>query len=155
MQTISSNVNALVSSEKIQILTASIGYLSRTLILQQFSDEQRIRSEGNSGLTNVRRYYDGNNVYNDGTYSNGAVASIHDHWDNGLIVGIGEIQAVLNSVEFQTGHNNLNMSSPNLTDFHAIERISRPPVPPERNNYTDYFQPILCYLEGTDNFYIY
>ena len=35
-----------VNSEEIKNLKASIGHLSRMLVLQQFADEQRIRSEG-------------------------------------------------------------------------------------------------------------
>eukprot|EP01084_Bolivina_argentea_P032902 60898_1 len=60
----------LSTSETVKDLETSIGHLSRILILQQFSDEQRIRSEGDSGITNVRGYYDGERGYDDGTYSN-------------------------------------------------------------------------------------
>eukprot|EP00486_Rosalina_sp_Unknown_P006766 CAMPEP_0201573750 /NCGR_PEP_ID=MMETSP0190_2-20130828/17775_1 /ASSEMBLY_ACC=CAM_ASM_000263 /TAXON_ID=37353 /ORGANISM="Rosalina sp." /LENGTH=408 /DNA_ID=CAMNT_0048001077 /DNA_START=1 /DNA_END=1223 /DNA_ORIENTATION=+ len=81
------------ATDTVKDLQASIGHLSRMLILAQFSTEQRVRSEGDSGLTNVRGHYDGDAAYDDGTYTNGAVASIHDHSDNILIVGIGEIQA--------------------------------------------------------------
>eukprot|EP01084_Bolivina_argentea_P032907 60903_1 len=105
---LNSNINSVLDSDEIHALQASIGYLSRTALLQQFSDEQRIRSEGDSGLTNVRGYYDGERAYDDGTYSNDGVASIHDHTDFIRVVGIGEISAVLNGVEFQTRHNDYN-----------------------------------------------
>ena len=126
----------------------------------------------------MRGSYDGDAAYDDGTYTNGAVASIHDHSDNILIVGIGEIQGVLNGVEFQTRHNdyNLNMPEDYPADYGRTIPIPRPDVPPEvtnqnnvpnqiaemqewfrafatqnksHRNYTDYFRPILCYLEGT------
>ena len=84
------------------------------LILAQFSTEQRVRSEGDSGMTNVRGHYDGNAAFDNGTYTNGAVAPIHDHADN-IIVGIGEIAAVLNGVEFQARHNDYNLSMPSTT----------------------------------------
>lgn len=168
----------LASSTEIKKIEASIGHLSRGLILQQFNFEQRIRSEGDSGLTQVRQHYDGDKSYDDGVYSNNAIASIHNHADHIRVVGIGEISAVLNGVEFTTRHNdyNLNQPSPNMTKYHKTIPVPRPPVPPEvtnkasiaeeitemkewfrafkeqnkdHRNYTKYFKPILCYLEGT------
>ena len=169
--------NGLLDPAVVSDLQYAIGTLGRTVILAQFSDEQRIRSEGHSGLTNVRGSYDGDAAYDDGTYSNGAVASIHDHADNMIVVGIGEIQAVLNGVEFRTRHNdyNLNMPSTTSSDYGATEAIQTPDVPPavlnagsvtnqieemqewfrafktqnkSHRDYTNYFKPILCYLEG-------
>jgi len=167
------------TSDTVKDLQASIGHLSRMLILQQFSTEQRVRSEGQSGLTNVRGHYDGDAAFDDGTYTNGQTASIHDHADNILVVGIGEIQGVLNGVEFRTRHNdyNLNMASRTSDEYNAVESIPLPEVPPEvlqhgknvsaqvdemiewfrafktqnasHRNYALYFKPILCYLEGT------
>eukprot|EP01083_Nonionella_stella_P215721 776137_1 len=113
-------------------MEASIGYLSRTMILNQFADEQRIRSEGDSGVTNVRGYWDGDLTYDDGSYSNGGSASIHDHSDNSLIVGIGEISAVLNGVEFTSRHNDYNLDMPcvNCSEYNAVDSIERPDIPP-------------------------
>eukprot|EP01083_Nonionella_stella_P251323 867235_1 len=104
------------TTETVQDLMASIGHLSRMLILSQFNAEQRVRSEGDSGLTQVRGSYDGDAAYDDGTFTNGAVASIHDHSDNIIVVGIGEIQAVLNGVEFVTRHNDYNLNMPSETE---------------------------------------
>eukprot|EP00484_Ammonia_sp_Unknown_P014928 CAMPEP_0197079140 /NCGR_PEP_ID=MMETSP1384-20130603/213471_1 /TAXON_ID=29189 /ORGANISM="Ammonia sp." /LENGTH=985 /DNA_ID=CAMNT_0042518013 /DNA_START=29 /DNA_END=2986 /DNA_ORIENTATION=+ len=168
----------LQALQTVDDLSESIGHLSRMLMLQQFNFEQRIRSQGDSGLTNVRGSYDGDEAYSDGTYTNGAVASIHNHADNYLLVGIGEIQAVLNGVEFQTRHNdyNLQMPSTSSSKYGETEQVEYPEVPPEvsskntvekqieemqewfrafkdqnktHRNYTRYFKPILCYLEGT------
>eukprot|EP01083_Nonionella_stella_P061701 160722_1 len=167
----------IASTETVQDLMASIGHLSRMLILSQFNFEQRIRSEGDSGLTTVRGNYDGDAAYDDGTYTNGAVASIHDHANNIIVVGIGEIGAVLNGVEFNTRHNDYNLMMPSEDDdsYGATQEIDSPPVPPEvsgkatvaeevaemqewfrafgtqnlsHRNYSAYFKPILCYLEG-------
>ena len=87
--------------------------------------------EGNSGITNVRQYFDGNNNYDDGTYSNKNVLSIHNHANNIKVVGIGEIAAVLNGVEFKTRHNDydLNMPHRNSSEYHATEPIEFPDVP--------------------------
>ena len=178
LPTVEANTEALLDPEIVENLEYSIGTLGRNMILAQFSEEQRIRSEGHSGLTNVRGLYDGDAAYDDGTYSNGAVASIHDHADNIIVVGIGEIQAVLNGVEFRTRHNDYNLNMPSTTsdEYGATEPIQYPDVPPEveakltvedeiiemqewfrafktqnksHRNYTQYFKPILCYLEGT------
>lgn len=131
--------------ETVHDLSDSIGHLSRMLILQQFNFEQRIRSQGDSGLTNVRGAYDGDAAYDDGAYTNGAVASIHNHADNILIVGIGEIQAVLNGVEFQTRHNdyNLRMPSRNSSKYGDTEKIPYPEVPPEVENAGRFFLEIF------------
>merc|ERR1719229_2003964 len=103
------------------------------MILSQFSEEQRVRSEMHSGLTNVRGHYDGDSYFDDGTYSNGAVASIHDHADFIRVVGMGEIQVILNGVEFQTRHNDYNLNMPSMTSdvYGATETIPFPDVPPE------------------------
>ena len=53
--------------------------------------------------------------FDDWTYTNGGIASIHDDSDNILIVGIGEIPALLNRVEFQTRHNDYNLARPSTT----------------------------------------
>eukprot|EP00484_Ammonia_sp_Unknown_P002607 CAMPEP_0197052852 /NCGR_PEP_ID=MMETSP1384-20130603/27249_1 /TAXON_ID=29189 /ORGANISM="Ammonia sp." /LENGTH=751 /DNA_ID=CAMNT_0042485663 /DNA_START=34 /DNA_END=2289 /DNA_ORIENTATION=+ len=157
---------------------AAIGYLGRALILSQFALEQRIRSQGDSGLTNVRSQTDGDDVFDDNTYTNGAAAAIHDHSNTIRIMGMGELQAVLNGVEFQTRHNDyeLNMPSTTSDEYGAYDRVPFPDVPPEvlaagdvsaqiqemqewfrafktqnrtHRDYTKYFKPVLCYLEGT------
>eukprot|EP00486_Rosalina_sp_Unknown_P000306 CAMPEP_0201566736 /NCGR_PEP_ID=MMETSP0190_2-20130828/6746_1 /ASSEMBLY_ACC=CAM_ASM_000263 /TAXON_ID=37353 /ORGANISM="Rosalina sp." /LENGTH=768 /DNA_ID=CAMNT_0047985865 /DNA_START=82 /DNA_END=2388 /DNA_ORIENTATION=- len=156
----------------------AIGHLSRNAILGQFAFEQRIRSDGDSGITNTRQYNDGDAMYDDGTYSNGAVSAIHDHADFINVAGMGELQAVLNGVEFQTRHNDysLEMPSTTSTEYGETEQLPFPDVPPEvlnagnvteqiaelqewfrafktqnksHRNYPDYFKPNLCYLEGT------
>ncbi len=157
----------------------SIGHLSQNFILSQFANEQRIRSEGDSGITNVRQHTDGNEMYDDGTFQKGAISAIHDHPDFINTCGMGEISAVLNGVEFQTRHNdyNLEMPSTNSTQYGETEKVPMPDVPSEvlvfgddiegqitemqewfrafktqnksHRNYPLYFRPILCYLEGT------
>jgi len=164
-------------------LSASIGHISRSLMLKQFTDEQRVRSVGDSGLTNVRGHYDGDNEWDDATFTNQGSGSMHDHAQSLRVLGLGEIQAVLNGVEFETHHNDYNLEMPSLTsnEYGATQPIPFPDVPPEvlnagsvdaqieemqewfrafknqdksHRNYTDYFKPVLCVLEGnwiTDN----
>ena len=126
----------------------------------------------------MRQLYDGNNAYDDGTYFSDGAAAIHDHAENLLVVGMGQFQAVLNGVEFTTRHNDYNLVMPSResSEYGATEAIEYPDVPPEVSNagsvsaqitemqkwfkafkdqdnserdYTQYFKPIICYLEGT------
>jgi len=167
----------LTATEVVQDLQVSIGHLSRVLTLQQWNFENRIRSEGDSGITNVRGAFDGEAVYNDGTFSANNALSMHNHANNAIVVGMGEIQAVLNGVEFRTRHNDYNLNMPSRTskEYHAQEAVPFPDVPPEvtaqssvqgqieemqewfrafktqntsHRDYPQYFKPILCYLEG-------
>ena len=50
-----------------------------------------------------------------------------------FFLGLGELNAVLNGVEFRTRHNDFSMTMPSRksTDFHATEEIPLPDVPPE------------------------
>eukprot|EP01084_Bolivina_argentea_P289262 496666_1 len=168
------------NGESLSSTTAAIGHLSRNLILQQFSQEQRIRSQGDSGITNTRGLFDGDDVFDDNTYAsgNGAAGAVHDHADYFNTFGMGELQVVMNGVEFQTRHNDylLYMPSTTSSEYGASEEISLPDIPLEilnkntveeqviemqewfrafktqnisHRNYTAYFKPILCYLEGT------
>ena len=90
---------------------------------------------------------------------------------------MGEFIGVLNGVEFRTRHNDFRLNQPHSTngDYHAVEPIAFPDVPPEVlaqpnisaqiiemrewfkawrdsdhsvRDYRKYFQPVLCYLEG-------
>ena len=105
------------------------------------------------------------------------IASIHDHSNNVRTVGIGEIIAVMNGIEFRTRHNDYRLYMPaNTPEYHATQNIPFPEVPPEVlalesniseavgemiewfkawrdqdysvRDYRKYFKPILCYMEG-------
>ncbi len=80
------------------------------------------------------------------------IAAIHEHADNIRTVGLGEIIAVLNGVDFRTRHNDfrLNMPHTESTEFHAFEPIPFPPVPPEvlqhGNNITEQVLYVLLLI---------
>jgi hypothetical protein len=166
-----------VSGGDVEGLTGIIQALTRHLVVESTAREQRIRGQGQSGLSRVRGYTGGTSVYNEGTYANSAVANIHNHADHQRTVGMGELQCVLNGVEFWTRHNDytLRMPSNSSTDYHAVEDIEYPEVPPsvtaagsvaaqsaemreyfrawvEQNethrDYKPYFKSNLCVLEG-------
>ncbi|KAL9989560.1 hypothetical protein ACROYT_G004122 [Oculina patagonica] len=156
----------------------ALGALYRQVMLQQLFVEERIRSDGDSGVKQVRTAHHGTRNYYSATHtSHNRLLSIHEHANNVRTVGLGEFVAVLNGVEFRTRHNDyrLYMASRTKKDYHATEEIPFPAVPPEVKNkatvdeqivemrewfkawksqdhtvrdYRKYFKPVLCYLEG-------
>ena len=155
-----------------------LGALSRQVMLQQMFVEERIRSDGDSGVKQVRLGSEGTRNYFSDTHGNSRrLMSIHEHANNIRTVGLGEFIGVLNGVEFRTRHNDYRLYMANKTskDYHATEPIPFPEVPPEVTNkatvdgqivemrewfkawksqnhtvrdYRKYFKPVLCYLEG-------
>ena len=104
-------------------------------------------------------------------------AANHDHENYMHTIGMGEVEVVLNGVNFRTRHNDYTLSMPSTTStgYMAVEDIAFPPVPPEvlaqpsvdeqvtemrewfrafaeqdtsLRDYRPYFRPVLCYLEG-------
>lgn len=165
------------ADDKITNIAKSIGALGRQIMLQKFYAEQRTRSDGDSGLKVVRIRRQGNKNYHSESHNGFSIASIHDHANNIRTVGMGEIEAVLNGVQFRTRHNDyrLFMPSRNETTYHKTEEIPFPDVPPSvqnqvdlnaataemreyfrawrdqnttHRNYEPYFKSVLCYLEG-------
>ncbi|XP_063396658.1 uncharacterized protein LOC134681139 [Mytilus trossulus] len=164
--------------EEIERLQKEIGKLSRQVMLQQLFIEEKIRSDGDSGLKQTRIINDGTKPYHfPTTRSKRGVAAIHDHSHMKRTIGVGEFVAVLNGVEFRTRHNDPELRMPSTTsnNFLETEEIPFPDVPPEviqkpteaeqvqemrewfrafnNQNYTErdyrkYFKPVLCYLEG-------
>ena len=60
-------------------------------------------------------------------------AANHDHENYMHTIGMGEVEVVLNGVNFRTRHNDYKLSMPSTTstDYMAVEDIPFPPVPPE------------------------
>ena len=163
---------------EMESLRKIVGALSRQVMLQQMFVEERIRSDGDSGVKQVRHNNEGTrNFFADTHGHSRRLMSIHEHANNIRTVGLGEFIAVLNGVEFRTRHNDYALIMPNKTskDYHATEPIPFPEVPPEVTNkatvdeqvvemrewfkawknqdhsvrdYRKYFKPVLCYLEG-------
>eukprot|EP00112_Aurelia_sp_Birch-Aquarium-sp1_P018055 Seg4252.2 transcript_id=Seg4252.2/GoldUCD/mRNA.D3Y31 product="hypothetical protein" protein_id=Seg4252.2/GoldUCD/D3Y31 len=161
------------SNEK---LSREVTRLSRQVMLQQFFTEERVRSEGSSGLKQTRNRNIGLKNYFSETHNGNSMAAIHDHANNIRTVGMGEFVAVINGVEFRTRHNDYRLYMPSDDNkYHNKKDIPFPKVPPEVDNkptlaekieemrlwfkawrdqdhavrdYRKYFKPILCYLEG-------
>lgn len=146
--------------------------------MHQLNTEESTRATGDSGIKLTRGAVTGTRPYYGATHVNGnSVNAIHDHSQNWRTVGMGEIVAVLNGVEFRTRHNDygLRMPHPTKKHMHATVNIPYPDVPPSvlskdtleeqvkemkryfdafkkqqynQRDYRPYFKPVLCYLEG-------
>ena len=165
-------------SKRLDTLQDSLYQLSRQMILQQLFVEERIRSDGDSGVKQIRHLREGTrNYYAETHASTNRLLAMHDHSNNIRTIGLGEFVAVLNGVEFRTRHNDYRLNMPHRTsnEYGAIEPIPFPEVPPEVTkkpsvpeqieemhewfkawrdqdysvrDYRKYFKPVLCYLEG-------
>ena len=164
-------------SLELEELRRTVGRLTRQVMLQQLFNEERIRSDADSGIKQIRHTHSGTRNYYGDTHTNTERSfSMHDHSNNIRTVGLGEFVAVLNGVEFRTRHNDYRLNMPHGTssEWHATEPIPFPDVPPEVTNlepddqvaemqewfkawqnqdhsqrdYRNYFKPVLCYMEG-------
>lgn len=65
------------------------------------------------------------------------VAAIHDHSNSATTIGMGEVIAVLNGVEFRTRHNDYKLMMPSTKSrvYGDTEKIPFPEVPPEVRPY--------------------
>lgn len=152
------------------------GLLKQTAALHDFVEE-RIRGEGQSGLKQVRHDTEGTKNYFGSSHIDTGIGGVHDHSDYNRLLGMGEVQYVMNGVDFRTRHNDYRLVRPSTTsrDFKAVEDIPFPGVPPEvtskatpeeqieemkiwfeafktqnstLRNYTQYFKPVISYIEG-------
>ena len=160
-------------------LRGTVGQLARQVMLQQLFLEERIRSDGDSGIKQCRINNEGTKTYHIPSISSKkGITALHDHSNHIRTIGLGEFIAVLNGVEFRTRHNDFLLRMPSKTsrNFLETEDIPYPDVPPEvtskptvhqqmkemrewfrawhnqnykKRDYRKYFKPVLCYLEGT------
>ncbi|KAL3890663.1 hypothetical protein ACJMK2_002944 [Sinanodonta woodiana] len=151
--------------------------LTRQVMLQQLYVEEKIRSDGASGLKQVRHHGDGTKPFYGASHVDGSVASMHDHANYIRTVGLGELGMVMNGIDFRTRHNDyhLLMPSQHTKEYNKLDEIQFPNVPPEvlskhtveeqitemrewfkawrdqnhvKRDYRKYFKPVLCYMEG-------
>ncbi|XP_012937031.1 uncharacterized protein LOC106011538 [Aplysia californica] len=93
-------------------LRTTVNNLARQMMLQQLFVEEKSRSDGDSGLKSIRLSNDGTQPYYANSHVSWSVAAIHDHPDHMNTVGMGELLAVLNGVEFRTRHNDYTLYKP-------------------------------------------
>jgi len=167
----------LPTEDRVKALEDIMSGLSRQVMLQQFYLEEKIRSDGSSGIKSVRVNQDGNKNYHAAAHLDSRFLVMHDHPNYDRTPGMGELMVVMNGVEFKTRHNDYKLRMPckNCTDYHKMENIPFPPIPPSvlalKNvteavqemreyyrafqeqditirDYRPYFKANLCYLEG-------
>lgn len=151
--------------------------LSRQVMLQQFAIEEKSRSDGDSGIKLIRGGTKGLDNYDSNSHTGHYFMAVHDHSNYDRTIGLGELSAVLNGVEFRTRHNDYRMVMPSTTsgEIDAVEDVPFPGVPKEvtskptveeqilemrewfkafwfqnttHRDYPKYFKPVLAYLEG-------
>lgn len=163
-------------ASQIQKLEQTLESVGRQMMQQQTFVEERIRSDGMSGIKNLRLIHQGTKPYYGDTHIGGSALSAHDHADYDRTIGLGEFIAVMNGVEFRTRHNDYKFrQATSGSKFDEVKDIPFPDVPPavlnkttlqgqidemrlwfkafhEQNHtvrdYRQYFKPNLCYLEG-------
>jgi len=127
-------VSSPAEQDQISTLEGVVQTLSQTLMKMQSTFEQRVRFEGNSGVTESRGYGAGTQAYHAQTHN---TLNIHDHADTIDTLGMGEFSAILNGVEFTTRHNDyllvqptFEQPTPSDTKYHKTAPIPFPDVPP-------------------------
>jgi len=162
---------------EVEKLKKTLYLITRQIQNMQFNEEEKTRSDGNSGIKQIRTRYAGGKSYFSASHTGKSFAAIHDHSNNRHICGMGEFIGVLNGVEFRTRHNDYGLRSPANNDktFNKVEDLEFPDVPlavlkkntieeqvdemvewfkafkeqdHSKRDYRKYFKPILCYLEG-------
>ena len=181
MQVFVATVSIAVVSSTVEDDIANLKQLTKALakqvMNQQVYFEETVRATGQSGVKQKRRRFSGTRPYYSDTFTSNTMITIHDHANHIRTIGIGEFIAVLNGVEFRTRHNDYGLYMPSRTsrEYHAVDPIEFPDVPPEvlskptvakqitemkqwfkawrdqkfgYRDYRKYFKPIMCYLEG-------
>ena len=114
---------AAVDSKSVERLKGTVGAIGRQLISVEARIEERVRAEGNSGITVARSFQQGTDSYHEASYAEQAPAGLHNHANFKYTLGMGECGAVLNGVQFQTRHNDFSLDEPDYTKS-AAEYIS-------------------------------
>ncbi|XP_064632047.1 uncharacterized protein LOC135490659 [Lineus longissimus] len=164
-------------SGKLTEAEGHLNLLTGQMMMQQLAHEEKIRTDGGSGLKQNRVGHIGTRPYHAESHTGGRYASIHNHNNHIRTIGMGEVVAVLNGVEFKTRHNDFQLKMPvtNDTTFKAVEDIPYPEVPPEvlnkatldeqiielrrwfkawsasyyrKRDYRKYFKANVCFMEG-------
>ena len=151
--------------------------MANHLMVQDLYSAEKLRSEGHSGIKLKRLLGGGTRHYHLASHGGNRVAGIHNHANFDRTMGLGELVAVLNGVEFRTRHNDFMLYQPSTSssNLHETEDIPFPQVPRavtrkptidlqilemrewfkawrdqdySVRDYRNYFKANLCYLEG-------
>eukprot|EP00659_Diplonema_papillatum_P003274 gene3274-5133_t len=129
----------VADSATVQKLKGAVAAMGRQMVATEQRTAERLREEGQSGVTVVRTYNGGTDSYYSASYSETGAANMHNHADTHHTVGLGEFGAVLNGVQFTTRHNDYSLLEPDdsltVDEFKSTwppraKGIEQPPVPP-------------------------
>ena len=126
-------------SKSVERLKGAVAAIGRQLISYEFRLQERVREQGQSGITVVRSTNQGTDSYHEASFAGSRVCGMHDHANSHHTIGMGEFGAVLNGVQFLTRHNDYSLSEADHTI--ALEEYTKtwpprtrlmeyPPVPP-------------------------
>ncbi|KAJ9459536.1 hypothetical protein DIPPA_23853 [Diplonema papillatum] len=90
-------------------LKGAVAAMGRQLVAVEQRTAERVREQGNSGLTMVRAYHQGTDAYHTPSFAAGGAANMHNHANTHHTIGLGEFGAVLNGVQFTTRHNDYSL----------------------------------------------
>eukprot|EP01060_Flectonema_neradi_P018698 TRINITY_DN255_c0_g1_i1.p1 TRINITY_DN255_c0_g1~~TRINITY_DN255_c0_g1_i1.p1 ORF type:complete len:1153 (+),score=221.50 TRINITY_DN255_c0_g1_i1:109-3459(+) len=122
---------AQVDSASVARLKGAVAAIGRQLIAYEFRMQERVREQGQSGLTLVRSTGQGTDSYHETSFVGWSVAGMHNHADTHHTIGMGEFGAVLNGVQFTTRHNDYSLKEP---DFNvSLEVFTKSWPPPTRD----------------------
>eukprot|EP00111_Clytia_hemisphaerica_P017985 TCONS_00053240-protein len=167
----------IIEDPEVKKLKETLYLITRQIQNMQFNEEEKTRSDGNSGIKQIRTRAIGGKTYHSSSHTGRSFAAIHDHSNNKKICGMGEFIGVLNGVEFRTRHNDFALRSAAYNDdrYEATKELEFPNVPQavlnkesvedqikemvewfrafknqdhSKRDYRRFFKPVLCYLEG-------
>ena len=106
--------------------------LTNHVLLQDLYSGEKLRSEGQSGIKLQRLRNGGTRPFHLSSHSGHRIAGMHNHANFERTIGLGEMVAVINGVEFRTRHNDYSLYQPSTTshDLLATDDIPFPDVPP-------------------------
>lgn len=88
--------------EKMDVLEKLMETVARQLMLQQLYYNERIRGGYNTGVKQIRYTRDGPRSYDTESHTGQQAGAIHDHPEQYRTMGLGEMDVVLNGIEFRT-----------------------------------------------------
>ncbi|XP_059157590.1 uncharacterized protein LOC131941971 [Physella acuta] len=161
----------------IDMLRADILGITKKLMAQQLYAEEKTRTDGGSGIKQIRVDVQGSETFYANSHTGTNIAGMHDQYLKRNVMAFRPAQYVLNGVEFRTNTTYFSLMMPISTKlpYKGLREILFPPVPPEVLNketvheqihemrewfkawktqdfstrdYRRYFKPVLCYLEG-------
>ena len=131
-----------IDSASVARLKGAVAAIGRQLIAYEFRIQERVREQGQSGLTIVRSGEQGTDSYHEPSFVGYGAAGMHNHANTHHTIGLGEFGAVLNGVQFTTRHNDYSLKEADHNI--SLEIFTKTWPPPTRDMlYPDVPPPVL------------